>query len=195
MDACWTFSPPRKTAITFLTSVHLRWSSSKSLETFEVPLPTARRFRCPRCGSVVEICSPCDRNNVYCSEECASQTRTERHREANQRYQRDPIGNLKNRQRQQRFRAKQKQLQEKVTEQCLVSIADSRIITVNQNKHVTEQTKEVIHKQVRRAKTLEQLLSAVEDSIHCSFCGQECAPYVRHQSIGKSRLRFRVTPG
>ena len=160
-----------------------------------MPLPTARRFRCPRCGAVVEICSPCDRNNVYCSKKCFLRTRTERHREANQRYQRDPIGNLKNRQRQQRFRAKQKQLQEKVTEQCLVSIADSRIITVNQNKHVTEQTKEVIHKQVRRAKTLEQLLSAVEDSIHCSFCGQECAPYVRHQSIGKSRLRFRVTPG
>ncbi len=48
---------------------------------------SSRLFNCALCHNLVNICSDCDRGNIYCSEACSTAARKESQREAGQRYQ------------------------------------------------------------------------------------------------------------
>ena len=49
--------------------------------------PYPRLFLCLRCRDQVVICSRCDRGQVYCGRECASEVRRSKQRKARRRYQ------------------------------------------------------------------------------------------------------------
>ena len=66
-----------------------------------------RVFSCDRCGSLVRICSDCDRGNRYCGSECRHTSRVESCRRANRRYRRSPKGRRNQRRRQKRYRARE----------------------------------------------------------------------------------------
>lgn len=56
---------------------------------------TGRLFLCARCQAQVLVCSPCDRGQRYCASGCADITRSNRQREAGQRYQQSRAGRHK----------------------------------------------------------------------------------------------------
>ncbi len=48
---------------------------------------SSRLFNCALCHNLVNICSDCDRGNIYCSKACSAAAHKESQREAGQRYQ------------------------------------------------------------------------------------------------------------
>ncbi len=66
-----------------------------------------RLAKCSLCAVLFVVCRGCDRGQQYCSKEHAKTARRKLQREAGRRYQRTPKGQLKNRQRQARYRARQ----------------------------------------------------------------------------------------
>ena len=75
---------------------------------------SARLYLCVRCRQQVIICSHCDRGNIYCPDGCSEQSRSEKQKEAAQRYQSTPNGRRLHAKRQQQYRQRQR---EKVTHQ------------------------------------------------------------------------------
>ena len=68
---------------------------------------TGRIFVCALCRTQVLICSPCDRGQIYCAEDCARTARGQRMREAGQRYQASRRGRFAHAQRSRRYRVRQ----------------------------------------------------------------------------------------
>lgn len=66
-----------------------------------------RLVKCSWCDCLFIVCRECDRGQQYCCKEHAQEGRRRSQRAAGQRYQRTPRGQLKNRQRQARYRARQ----------------------------------------------------------------------------------------
>lgn len=64
---------------------------------------TYRLFNCVRCSRQAKICGPCDRGNLYCSQECSAAARSDSLRSAGARYQRTFAGALNHAKRQQRY--------------------------------------------------------------------------------------------
>ena len=98
---------------------------------------SVRHFLCARCRDPVLLCSHCDRGQRYCGQACSSQTRCERRRETNRRYQNTPGGRLKHAARSARWRERQRARQrddasseiEKVTYQgCGDAVADAPLL-------------------------------------------------------------------
>jgi hypothetical protein len=52
----------------------------------------AIEFSCERCLSVVRICQCCWRNQRYCSQDCATEARRERHRKNQKSYRKTDKG-------------------------------------------------------------------------------------------------------
>ena len=69
---------------------------------------SARLFLCARCRVQVVLCRQCDRGQIYCGPECSAQSRSERCREARQRYAQGRAGRHGNAARQHRFRQRQR---------------------------------------------------------------------------------------
>ena len=65
-----------------------------------------RLFLCLRCREQVVICSRCDRGQVYCGRECASEVRRSRQRQARRRYQASERGRQMHADRSRRYRAR-----------------------------------------------------------------------------------------
>ena len=65
-----------------------------------------REFDCRRCGKRVCVCRRCDRGQVYCASDCASQSRTMSLRAARERYQKSRRGAHLHADRQRRYRAR-----------------------------------------------------------------------------------------
>ncbi len=63
-----------------------------------------RVFLCDRCGTLVRICSDCDRGNRYCGPRCSKLSRAATIRRASRRYQRSARGRRNHRRRQKRYR-------------------------------------------------------------------------------------------
>ena len=78
-----------------------------------------RFFLCIRCRQQVVICSRCDRGQVYCGRECASEVRRSRQREARRRYQASERGRQMHADRSRRYRARGR----RVTDQGPILIA------------------------------------------------------------------------
>lgn len=72
--------------------------------------PSFRLFLCDRCGSLVSICSACDRGNRYCGPECRNEARAETCREAKERYQASELGKRNHARRQKAYRWRQTML-------------------------------------------------------------------------------------
>jgi hypothetical protein len=93
--------------------------------------PAYRLYNCQRCQMQVRICQRCDHGNLYCAGGCASIRRRESLRRAQARYQGSRLGAMRHAARQRRWRARQRQNQEKVTHQgspvaltsCIVAIS------------------------------------------------------------------------
>ena len=69
-------------------------------------LPSARFFLCALCRKQVVVCRRCDRGQIYCTETCSRQRRSERQHEAKTRYAKSRAGRHNNAERQRRFRAR-----------------------------------------------------------------------------------------
>jgi hypothetical protein len=67
--------------------------------------PTYRLYNCRRCGVLVEICTRCDRGNIYCMGECSQIRRLESWRRASARYQHTRRGAARHAARQREWRA------------------------------------------------------------------------------------------
>ncbi len=76
-----------------------------------LPMPlVGRLYQCARCLCPVVICSRCDRGNRYCPGGCAKQARRDSMRRAAARYQRTRRGRFRHAARQQRYRARPRQI-------------------------------------------------------------------------------------
>lgn len=67
--------------------------------------PTYRLYNCRRCGVLVEICTPCDHGNIYCTGGCSRLRRLESLRRASARYQHTRRGAVRHAARQRDWRA------------------------------------------------------------------------------------------
>jgi hypothetical protein len=122
---------------------------------------SARLYNCVRCHIQVIICSPCDRNNIYCGSTCSRAARQTSCKMASKRYQKTHRGRLKNAERQRRYRRHQK------------------------NK-VTHHSSPVLPPHVvLPGQSYERISEALSGHYHCHFCGKPCSPlfrsdYLRH---------------
>lgn len=76
------------------------------------------RRKCPGCFYFFVICQSCHRGQRYCSYECRYGGRLATFRRGSQTYQRSPIGRIKHRERQKKYR-KNRQLKKIVTQHSL----------------------------------------------------------------------------
>jgi len=129
---------------------------------------SSRLYQCARCHVQVIICSRCDRGQRYCPGDCARAARTESLKRASRKYQSSRAGRFNNAARQQRFRAQQKQ---KVTQQ---GSAPKRL-------------HDLLKIQLTRPKETRKpwLFST---TVHCHVCGEQCAPFLRHDFLQGHRL-------
>jgi len=125
---------------------------------------SARLYHCVRCHCQVIICSHCDRGNIYCSGQCATQSRLEKQQDANNRYQSTAKGMRCHALRQQHYRQRQKQ---KVTHQGSVDLSSYDLLLV----------------EPKREKTVKKVITppfSTDKSTHyCHFCGCQCAQQLR----------------
>lgn len=116
---------------------------------------SARLFNCIRCYSQRVICSHCDRGNIYCGPTCSQHARAQKHRIANQKYQKSLQGRRKHAERQKRYRQRQKN---KVTDQGSPILPPNDLLPHEPNEHKTQQT----------------------ESMHCHFCGKVVSSFLRN---------------
>jgi len=115
---------------------------------------TARLYYCVSCHRQTLICSECDRGNIYCAADCATQARAQSVRRANQRYQKSHRGRIKHAARQQQYRARQNQ---KVTHQgSLKQTDESPLNSPDKPKKA---------------------------GLHCHFCGNPVTEFVRSNYV------------
>jgi len=134
---------------------------------------SARLFNCVRCHCQVIICSHCDHGNNYCSDTCSAQSRQEKQREANKRYQSSPKGRHLHAGRQRLYRQRQK---EKVTYQGSIELAPYDLLIIEPKRVTTNQKSLFLTEKIHR---------------YCHFCGCRCSELLRwaflhqqpHQSI------------
>ena len=124
---------------------------------------SGRIYNCVRCQHQVIICSHCDRGNIYCSGDCAKQSRHEKQHKAAERYQSSHTGRQLHAQRQHQYRQRQQQSRqsqkEKVTHQgSPVQTACDSITTGLK----TEIPRPVSHFVSKKAGSV------------CHFCGVQC---------------------
>ena len=117
--------------------------------------PSARLYNCVGCHSLVTICSPCDRNNIYCGSTCSRAARRKSYSMASKRYQKSYRGRIKHAERQRRYRGRQK-------------------------IKVTHHSSPVLPPHVVLPPKPKKLISgAVSGHLHCHFCGKPCSPFLR----------------
>ncbi len=124
---------------------------------------SSRLYQCTRCHAQVIICSVCDRGQRYCNSGCAQAARAESLKRAGQKYQSSRAGRFKNAARQQRFRARIKQ---KVTQQGSVAKPLHDLLNIQL---------------ARKSEARKPLLPGT--TVHCHFCGEVCASFLRHDFL------------
>jgi len=130
---------------------------------------TDRLFHCLRCHTQVIICSDCDSGQTYCSDMCSQTARRAACRAADLRYQKTYQGKLKHAARQGRYRQRQSQKEEKVTDHA--SLENSR--------------HDVLPAQASEAET-PQVAPSTEKNL-CHFCKKPVSDFLRHDFLGPDR--------
>lgn len=147
---------------------------------------TARLFNCVLCHELVNICSDCDRGNIYCSERCSTAARQLSMRKAAKRYQSTFQGRLNHAKRQADYRSRQQQNiedTEKVTHQGSQVDSPNDLLTT-----------------VPTAEKIEDLAIAVRQNRCCDFCSRGEFQYfrqgfVRHRVVNKTLIASRWSQG
>ncbi len=129
---------------------------------------SGRIYNCVRCQHQVIICSHCDRGNIYCSGECAKQSRHEKQQEAAERYQSSPKGRQRHAQRQHQYRQRQQQSRqrqkEKMTHQGSPAQTTCDSITSGLKTEILQPIASLYSK---------------KEGLVCHFCGCQCGEYLR----------------
>lgn len=123
---------------------------------------STRLYNCVRCHIQVIICSPCDRNNIYCGSTCSRVARVRSCYLACQRYQKSLRGRHKHAERQQRYRVR---LKKKVTHHTSPVLLPRVVLPQRPN---------------------ERNSAAAEGHLHCHFCGKPCSPFLRRDYLRQS---------
>ena len=120
---------------------------------------SARLYNCIRCHVLVIICSPCDRNNIYCGSTCSRAARIQSCYLACQRYQRSLRGRHKHAERQRRYR---ELLKKKVTHHTSPDLSPRVVLPRKPNGLISER---------------------IKGYLRCHFCGKECSPFLRRSYL------------
>jgi hypothetical protein len=130
-----------------------------------------RLFLCLCCRQQIVVCSRCDRGQVYCGRECASEVRRSRQREARRRYQASERGRQMHAARSRRYRARGR----RVTDQGRILVAPPG------------RQPEPAHTDARVA---QPAISVVTGRLTaCYRCGDPVSKMVRQFPIRRSRRR------
>ena len=133
---------------------------------------TARFYLCACCQDQVLICSCCDRGQIYCTRECAEESRRNAQREAGRRYQSSHRGRCNHAKRAHDYRARQK----KVTHQGSLPQPSDDLIA--ESSALTPST------------ALPQRSPSCfprESPWRCHWCGRPCSPFVRNGFLRRRR--------
>ena len=128
--------------------------------------PVVRVYACRRCGVCVQICSGCDRGQVFCAAECSRLSRRESLRRAGARYQRSRRGAHRHAARQRRWRQQtrpQPGVQIVTHQSCTASMATRTVLAVSERGEPT--SREAAHHKNCTATDLPPLYV-----IGCDFC-------------------------
>jgi|GEM_PF-29466 len=140
-------------------------------------LPSARLFLCPRCHTQCLICRQCDRGHVYCSDTCAINARTDKQREANQRYSHQRSARVHAAARQAARRAR-------IASQSAAEVTDQGS-DARPPERLSEHTSTTSTNAVRTSAT------GCDGELRCHRCTRICDPFVRSLSHA---VRTRSTP-
>lgn len=136
---------------------------------------SARLFYCAHCQSQVVICSDCDRGQSYCSNSCSQTARRMACRAADLRYQKTHQGKLKHASRQRKYRQRQQQKKEIVTEQGSPENSVHDVLHVEPTEVEISQSEPVIEKQL------------------CHFCKKPTSEFLRRNFLDPDRDNVFVT--
>ncbi len=173
------------------------------IQVFGDVMESFRIFFCARCNKETRICRNCDRGNIYCGPECGKQKRAEPHRRAVSRYQKSPIGKIKHRVNQSRYRHKSdpqlvwvKCHTKNVTDQGTEIIAP--VVPCLDNQEVQADTRQVIEvpkQALLSTRNAPDRLERSDEKVSCDFCGRLGGPFFRFgfSRCGSPTLRFRVS--
>ncbi len=129
---------------------------------------SGRIYNCVRCQHQVIICRHCDRGNIYCSGDCAKQSRHEKQQEAADRYQSSHKGRQRHAQRQRQYRQRQRQSRrwpkEKVTHQGSPELTAYDSITTGLKAEMIQPIAPPFSKKAQWV---------------CHFCGAQCGDSLR----------------
>jgi hypothetical protein len=122
---------------------------------------SARLYNCARCGCQVIICSHCDRGNIYCSGDCSEQSRKEKLKEAQKRYEKTDKAKKAKAKRQQNYRQRKKR---KATHQGsgVLLLYDLLLIELEKLKNKIQKC--------HFTRCIRQ---------YCHFCGSQCSDFLR----------------
>jgi hypothetical protein len=146
---------------------------------------SARVFNCERCHQQVIICSHCDRGNIYCAGQCATQARKEKTAKAQKTYQQSPKGRETHAQNQMDYRQRQR---EKVTHQSSQKLVDYDVLlkvksmaTSGEHPVLNEKTMSVRRQlTVKQEVAVTQQVSLTKKTVYrCHFCGCRCSEKLR----------------
>jgi len=116
---------------------------------------SARLYNCARCHALITICSPCDRNNIYCGSTCSRTARQKSCSMASQRYQKSHRGRMKHAERQRHYRRRQ-------------------------NKIVTHHSSPILPPHVVLTPKPNGLIArAISGHLRCHFCDKPCSAFLR----------------
>ena len=139
-------------------------------------LGSARLFACARCSTLTKICSRCDRGNTHCSPECSAQSRVASIRRAARTYQTTAVGRRNHARRQERYRARRRAPEQKVTHHGFVATALflSMVLSLAQ----PEDTGVAASKESDVSGSADAVDSAGQTD-SCGFCGRRVSRLVR----------------
>jgi ferredoxin len=94
--------------------------------------PVVRVYDCRRCGVCVQVCTECDRGQVFCAAQCSSLSRRESLRRASARYQRTRRGAHQHAARQRRWRQRHRPhpSAQIVTHQSCAALSATRTVSI-----------------------------------------------------------------
>lgn len=140
---------------------------------------TIRIYLCLLCRQQVEICSYCDRGNIYCSKSCSVAARQKNLRRSSQRYQNTYQGRLHHAKRQAGYRsrkkAQNKSSKNKVTHHGSPTVANNVLLQSVENKTKVDE------------------FAQEEVVIKCHFCNKEVSDFFRRDFLkGRKTSKSKV---
>lgn len=149
-----------------VSHLHRLFSSSRPLDV--QMCHSGRIYNCVRCQHQVIICSHCDHGNIYCSDDCARQSRHEKQKEAAERYQSSLKGRQQHARRQHHYRQRQQYSHQgqnkKVTHQGSPEISACDSITTGLKTEISPPVTSLYSK---------------KEGFVCHFCGGQWGEYLR----------------